>query len=215
MALLAGALFSARRNVRQDVATRKGALRLGTVAVFAQLITWALNDPHVGNPLRKSIASSNRSWNRSSPEGRAVRHASGRGTGHAPHWPNSLLGWTRLLRGENRRRTCGPRHAVRPWSGALITLLIFARGPLNHLAGAHYPVVSFGNTRYFEGLHYVIGFLFSLLVFQTVFNAMWCILTIVGLMRLFKKLWIVGIAATVAFTFLAARALFIDAPGLL
>ena len=61
----------------------------------------------------------------------------------------------------------------------------------------------------------MIGFLFSLLVFQTVFNAMWCILTIVGLKRLFKRLWIVGIAATVVFTFLAARGLFVDAPGLL
>ena len=76
-------------------------------------------------------------------------------------------------------------------------------------------MASFGNTRYFEGLHYVVGFLFSLLVFQTVFNAMWFILTIVGLKRLFKRMWIVGIAATVVFTFLAARGLFVDAPGVL
>ena len=44
---------------------------------------------------------------------------------------------------------------------------------------------------------------------------MWFILTIVGLKRLFKRLWIVGIAATVVFTFLAARGLFVEAPGLL
>ena len=53
MGLLAGALFLARRNVRAGRGDTKGALRLGTVAVFAQLITWALNDPHVGNPAQE------------------------------------------------------------------------------------------------------------------------------------------------------------------
>ncbi len=215
MALLAGALFLARRNVRAGRSDTKGALRLGTVAVFAQLITWALNDPHVGNPAQEinrffeSLGESLFAGGVLYVMHLAVEPAMRR------HWPNSLLGWTRLLRGEIVDARVGRDMLFGLGAGALITLLIFARGPLNHIAGAHYPVASFGNTRYFEGLHYVIGFLFSLLVFQTVFNAMWCILTIVGLMRLFKKLWIVGTAATVAFTFLAARELFIDAPGLL
>jgi hypothetical protein len=131
------------------------------------------------------------------------------------HWPDSLLGWTRLLRGEIVDARVGRDALFGLGTGALISLLIFARDPLNHLAGMLYPVASFGNTRYFEGLHYVIGFLASLLVFQTVFNAMWFILTIVGLKRLFRRMWIVGIAATIVFTFLAARDLFVDAPGLL
>ena len=131
------------------------------------------------------------------------------------HWPNSLLGWTRLLRGEIVDARVGQNALFRIGAGALITLLIFAKGPLNHAAGVPYPIASFGNTRYFEGLHYVIGFLFSLFVFQTVFNAMWFILTIVGLTRLFKRMWVVGLAATVVFTFLAARDFFVDAPGVL
>jgi hypothetical protein len=131
------------------------------------------------------------------------------------HWPDSLLGWTRLLRGEIVDARVGRDILFGLGAGALISLLIFARDPLNHAAGTPYAVASFGNTRYFEGLHYVIGFLFSLLVFQAVFNAMWFILTIVGLKRLFKRMWIVGVAATVVFTFLAARNLFVDAPGIL
>ena len=174
-----------------------------------------VNDPHVGNPAQEinrffeSLGEALFAGGVLYVMHLAVEPAMRR------HWPNSLLGWTRLLRGEIVDARVGRDMLFGLAAGASITLLIFARDPLNHLAGAHCTPVSFGNTRYFEGLHYVIGFLFSLLVFQTVFNAMWCILTIVGLMRLFKKLWIVGIAATVAFTFLAARELFIDAPGLL
>ena len=131
------------------------------------------------------------------------------------YWPNSLLGWTRLLRGEIVDARVGRDALFGLGAGALISLLIFAREPLNHAAGVLYPIASFGNPRYFEGLHYVLGFLLSLLVFQTVFNAMWFILTIVGLKRLFRRMWLVGIAATMVFTFLAARGLFVDAPGLL
>ena len=117
MALLTGALFLARRNVRAGRSDTKGALRLGTVAVFAQLIAWALNDPHVGNPAQEinrffeSLGESLFAGGVLYVMHLAVEPAMRR------HWPNSLLGWTRLLRGRDRRRTCGPRHAVRPWSG--------------------------------------------------------------------------------------------------
>lgn len=215
MGLLAGALFLARKNVRAGRGDTKGAHRLGIAAIFAQLIAWALNDPHVGNA-GQEVTRFIESLGEALFAGGvlyvmhlAVEPAMRR------YWPNSLLGWTRLLRGEIIDARVGRDALFGLGAGALISLLIFAREPLNHAAGALYPIASFGNTRYFEGLHYVIGFLFSLLVFQTVFNAMWFILTIVGLKRLFKRMWLVGVAATVVFTFLAARSLFVDAPGLL
>jgi serine/threonine-protein kinase len=215
MGLLGGALLLARRNMRAGRGDPKGAMRLATAAVFAQLIAWACNDPHVGNPSQEinrffeSLGESLFAGGVLYVMHLAVEPAMRR------HWPDSLLGWTRLLRGELVDARVGRDALLGLGTGALISLLIFSRDPLNRLFGVPYPVASFGNTRYFEGLHYVVGFLFSLMVFQTVFNSMWFILTIVGLKRLFRRMWIVGIAATAAFTFLAARDLFIDAPGLL
>ena len=215
MGLLAGALFLARKNVRAGRGDSKGAQRLALAAIFAQLIAWAFNDPHVGNAgqevnrFLQTLGESLFAGGVLYVMHLAVEPAMRR------HWPNSLLGWTRLLRGEIVDARVGQNALFGIGAGALITLLIFAKGPLNHAAGVPYPIASFGNTRYFEGLHYVIGFLFSLFVFQTVFNAMWFILTIVGLKRLFKRMWVVGLAATVVFTFLAARDLFVDAPGVL
>lgn len=43
---------------------------------------------------------------------------------------------------------------------------------------------------------------------------MWCIFAIVGLKRVLKRMWVVATAATVLFAFLAARDVFVDAPGL-
>jgi hypothetical protein len=215
MGLLAGALFLARKNTRAGRGDLKGAQRLAIAAVFAQLIAWAFNDPHVGNPSQEvnrffeSLGESLFAGGILYVMHLAVEPAMRR------YWPDSLLGWTRLLRGEIVDARVGRDALFGIASGSLISLLIYARAPLNHLFGAHYPVASFGNTRYFEGLHYVVGFLASVMVFQTVFSAMWFILTIVGLKRLFKRKWLVGVAATIAFTFLAARELFVDAPGLL
>ena len=44
---------------------------------------------------------------------------------------------------------------------------------------------------------------------------MWCIFTIVGLRRILRSKWVVGISAIVAFTLLADRDIFMDAPGVL
>jgi len=213
--LLGGALFLARKNVRSGRGDTTGASRLATAAIFAQLIAWACNDPHVGNASQEvnrffeSLGESLFAGGVLYVMHLAVEPAVRR------YWPDSLLGWTRLLRGEIVDARVGRDALLGIGTGALISLLIFARDPLNRLFGVPYPVATFGNTRYFEGLHYVVGFLFSLMVFQTVFNAMWFILTIVGLKRLFKRMWVVGIAATVAFTLLTAWGLFVDTPGLL
>ena len=126
MGLLAGALFLARRNVRAGRGDTKGALRLGTVAVFAQLITWALNDPHVGNPAQEinrffeSLGEALFAGGVLYVMHLAVEPAMRR------HWPNSLLGWTRLLRGEIVDARVGRDMLFGLAAGALITLLIFA-----------------------------------------------------------------------------------------
>ena len=49
MGLLAAALFLAHKNVRAGRGDVRGAQRLGVLAILAQLIAWAFNDPHVGN----------------------------------------------------------------------------------------------------------------------------------------------------------------------
>jgi hypothetical protein len=59
----------------------------------------------------------------------------------------------------------------------------------------------------------VLGFFTSLLAFQAMFNAMWCVFAIVGLKRLLKRMWLVGIAASFLFAFAAANDIFVDASG--
>ena len=54
-----------------------------------------------------------------------------------------------------------------------------------------------------------------MLGFQAIFTAMWCIFTIVGLRRILRSKWVVGISAIIAFTLLADRDIFMDAPGVL
>jgi hypothetical protein len=95
-----------------------------------------------------------------------------------------------------------------------VQCLLTVRDPLQWALGAHYPAASFGNMRYFEGPRYVVGFLSSVMAFQSVFNAMACIFTIVGLKRLLKRLWLVWIAATVLLAFIIGRDLFLDTAGI-
>ena len=215
LSLLVAALLVSRANVRAGRGDWKGAIRLGTVAVAGQLVTWAFNDPHVGDPALEvnrffaSIGESLFSGGLLVVMHLAVEPAVRR------YWPDGVLGWTRLLRGRFRDARVGRDVLAGLATGAALQLLITARDPLQWALGAHYPAASFGSPRYFEGSRYVLGFFTSLMVFQAIFSAMWCIFTIVGLKRLLKRMWLAGIAATVLFMFIAARGLFVDTPGIL
>jgi serine/threonine-protein kinase len=211
--LIGSALFVARMNVRAGRGDWSGAWRLAAVAVVGQLVTWGFNDPHVGNP----GVEVNRFFD-------SIGEALFAGAllfvmylaiepSVRKYWPDSLLGWTRLLQGRVVDARVGRDVLIGLAAGALMQLLTTARDPLQWAFGAHYPAASFGNTRYFEGIHYVVGFLASLAAFQAVFSAMWCIFAIVGLKRLLGRMWLVGAVATLAFTFLASRDLFVGAPG--
>ena len=144
----------------------------------------------------------------------AVRDVSRRRTGGPRrYWPDGLLGWTRLLQGRVLDARVARDILIGLAAGAAMQVVIDLREPMQQLAGVHVPAVSFGNTRYFEGARYVVGFLFSLVGFQAVFSAMWCIFAIVGLKRLFGRTPIVFVLAVIAFTFIEARDLYIGAPG--
>ena len=211
--LIAASLFVARMNVRAGRGDWTGAWRLAAVAAVAQLITWAFNDPHVGNPslevsrffssIGEALFAGGLLFVMYLVVEPAVRR----------YWPDGLLGWTRLLQGRFVDARVGRDVLVGLAAGALMRALVVARDPLQWMLGAHYPAAAFGNTRYFEGTHYVLGLFVSLLAFQAVFSAMWCVLTIVGLKRLIGRMWMVGVAATLVFVFLAARDLFVGAPG--
>jgi hypothetical protein len=215
LSLLVAALLVSRANVRAGRGDWKGAIRLGTVAVAGQLVTWAFNDPHVGDPSLEvnrffaSIGESLFSGGLLVIMHLAVEPAVRR------YWPDGVLGWTRLLRGQFRDARVGRDVLAGLAAGAALQLLITARDPLQWAFGAQYPAVSFGSTRYFEGPRYVLGWLTSLMAFQAIFSSMWCIFTIVGLKRLLKRMWLVGIAATVLFVFIAGRGLFVDTSGIL
>ncbi|MEN3338162.1 MAG: eukaryotic-like serine/threonine-protein kinase [Acidobacteriota bacterium] len=213
--LLVCALLVSRANVRAGRGDWKGASRLGTVAVIGQLLAWAFNDPHAGAPseeLARFFASIGESLFAGSllfVMHLAVEPAVRR------YWPHGVLGWSRLLQGRFRDARVGRDVLVGLATGAGVHLIISARQTLQWAVGDHNPPVFFGAVRYFEGPRYVIGFLASILAFQAVYTAMWCIFTIVGLRRMLRSKWIVAIGAVLVFALLAGRDVFIDAPGVL
>ena len=211
--LLLAALFVSRRNLRAGRGDRRGALQLGAFAAVGQMIAWAFNDPHIANSsievqrFFESVGESLFAGGTLYMMYLAVEPAVRR------YWPDSLLGWTRLLRGRFIDARVGRDVLVGLAAGAVMQLLISARLSFQALAGSPSLPLSAGNLRFFEGPTYVLGFFTSLLAFQAMFNAMWCIFAIVGLMRLLKRMWLVGIAASVLFAFIAANDIFIGASG--
>jgi hypothetical protein len=213
--LLVCALLVSRANLRAGRGDWDGAIRLGTVAVIGQLLAWAFNDPHVGAPSDElgrffaSIGESLFAGGMLFVMHLAVEPAVRR------YWPHGVLGWSRLLQGRFKDARVGRDVLAGLATGAAVHLIISARHPLQWALGDHYPPAFFGGLRYFEGPRYVIGFLASMIGFQAIFTAMWCIFTIVGLRRLLRSKWVVGISAVVVFALLADRDIFMDAPGVL
>jgi serine/threonine-protein kinase len=211
--LLGASVLVARMNVRAGRGDWAGAWRLAGLAVVAQLVTWALNDPHVGNAgvemsrffsaIGEALFAGGLLFGMYLAVEPAVRR----------YWPDGLLGWTRLLQGRFVDARVGRDVLIGLTAGAVMQMLIELRDPLQWLAGAKYPAASFGNTRYFEGTRYVLGWFSSLVGFQAMFSAMWCIFAIVGLKRLLGRTSLVFVAAVNLFTFIEARDLFVGAPG--
>jgi serine/threonine-protein kinase len=200
-------------NVRTGRGDWSGAWRLAGIAVVAQLVTWTFNDPHAGDPsveMQRFFASIGEALFAGGllfVMYLAVEPAVRR------YWPDGLLGWTRLLQGRFVDARVGRDVLIGLAAGALMQGLYYARDPLQWMAGAHYPAASFGNMRYFEGVRYVLGYFTSLLGYQAIFAAMWCIFAIVGLKRVLGRTPVVFAAAVVAFTFINARDLFLGGPG--
>jgi hypothetical protein len=215
LVLLVSALLVSRANLKAGRGDWDGAIRLGTVAVVGQLLTWAFNDPHVGAPseeLRRFFASIGESLYAGGMlfvMHLAVEPAVRR------YWPHGVLGWSRLLQGRFRDARVGRDVLAGLATGAAVHLIVSARYPLQWALGDQYPAATFGMLRYFEGPRYVVGLFSSILGFQAIFTAMWCIFTIVGLRRILKSRWVIGISAIVVFALIADRDVFIDAPGVL
>ena len=107
--------------------------------MVAQLITWAFNDPHVGNPSLEvnrffsSIGEALFAGGLLFVMYLAVEPAVRR------YWPDGLLGWTRLLQGRFVDARVGRDVLIGLATGALMQVLIVARDPLQWMLGAHYP----------------------------------------------------------------------------
>jgi serine/threonine-protein kinase len=211
--LLVVALVVSRMNVRAGRGDHRGALRLVAIATVAQMITWLFNDPHGGEPepeLNRFFASLGEAlfaggmlyvmYLALEP---AVRR----------YWPDSLLGWTRLLHGQIVDARVGRDVLAGLAGGAVIVLLIATRWPLQAALGHEGPVMEVANLRAFEGPFYVLGLFSSVVGFQATFNAMWCVFAIVGLKRLLHRMWLVAIVASLFFTLVAASGLYTDQPG--
>jgi hypothetical protein len=129
------------------------------------------------------------------------------------YWPDSLLGWTRLVHGQIVDARVG-RDVLSGLAGGAVILVLFGiRWPLQAAFGHDGPAVEVSNLRVFEGPGYVLGIFSSLLAFQATFNAMWCVFAIVGLMRLLKRKWLVAVTASLFFTLVAASEIYTDQPG--
>jgi serine/threonine-protein kinase len=211
--LLAAAVFVARANVRAGRGDRWSAARLGTVAALASQLTWVLTDPHpadAGNELNRlfqAIGEALFSGGVLSVMYLALEPAMRR------YWPDSVVGSTRLLQGRVLDPRVGRDVLVGLAAGAGLQLLLSAQGPLQSLAGEAHDVVFSGNLKFFEGPLYVVGFFASLISFAAAFNAMWCVIAIVTLKRLLRRMWLAGVAATILLTLVAAEGIYVDQPG--
>ena len=211
--LLVVALVVSRKNVRAGRGDHPGAIRLFAVAAVGQLITWAFNDPHGADPSTElnrffsSIGEALFAGGMLYVMYLALEPAVRR------YWPDSLLGWTRLLHGEVVDARVGRDVLVGLAGGALIVLLFGVRWPLQAALGYTGPIAEAANLRVFEGPGYIVGLYSSTFAFQAMFNAMWCVFAVVGLRRLLKRPWLVAVTATLFLTVVAASGLYADQPG--
>jgi serine/threonine-protein kinase len=213
LGILLSAMFLARRNVKAGRGDMPAASCLAVAALIGKLLTWLLIGPHLSeapHEIGRLFAA----------VGDALFAAGGSFVMYLAaepamrrYWPDSLLGSTRLLHGRVVDARVGRDVLLGLAAGAVIMLVIWARQPIQFALGAHYPAVSAGDTSFLSGPSRALASISLRIGFQSMFAAMWCILGIVGLKRLLHRMWLVGIVATVALTFLLARDLFVDQPG--
>jgi hypothetical protein len=211
--LLLAALVVSRINVRAGRGDQQGAFRLVAVALVGQMITWVFNDPHGFEPqvelnrfflaVSEALFSGALLYVMYMALEPSVRR----------YWPDSLLGWTRLLQGQILDARVGRDVLIGVAGGATIFLLLSLQWPIQSLAGYDGEAVALGNLRVFEGPTYEIGLFSSLVASQSIFNAMWCIFALVGLKRVLKQRWLVAVVATLFFTLVAASGIYTDQPG--
>jgi serine/threonine-protein kinase len=212
--IILAAMFVARRNVRAGRGDMTGATRLAVAAVIAQMVGWVLANPHsitAGREVSRLFSQVGEAlfsggvlfvmYLAAEP---AMRH----------YWPDSLLGSTRLLRGRIIDARVGRDLLIGLTAGAVILLVLWAREPIEFALGARYQSFFVGDPGALGGIGYVLALISVHVGFQSVFAAMWCILGIVALKRVLKRMWLVGIVATVLLTAVIGRNLFVDVQGI-
>jgi len=213
LGILLTAMFVARRNVKAGRGDVAAATCLAIAAIAGKLLAWLLVSPHLSEAPQEigrlfaatgdALFSAGGSFVMYLAAEPAMRH----------YWPDSLLGSTRLLRGRVIDARVGRDVLLGLAAGAVIMLVIGAREPLQFALGARYPIVSAGDTNLLSGPSRALASIAVRVGFQSMFAAMWCVLGIVGLKLVLRRMWLVGIVATVAMTLLLARDLFVDQPG--
>ncbi len=138
--LLIAALIVSRKNVKAGRGDHRGALRLVTIAAVGQLITWVFNDPHGGDPqtelnrffqtVGEALFAGGLLYVMYLALEPAVRR----------YWPDSLLGWTRLVQGQVLDARVGRDVLVGLAGGALIVVLFGIRWPLHAALGHDGPI---------------------------------------------------------------------------
>jgi hypothetical protein len=211
--LLLAALIVSRINVRKGRGDHRGAVRLVTFAIPLQMVTWLLNDPHGAQPqvelnrfflgLGEALFAGAMLYMMYLALEPAVRK----------YWPGSLLGWSRIVHGHYVDARVGRDLLAGLAGGTLLVLLFGLRWPLQEAFGHPDPVGALANLRVFEGPGYVLGLFSSYFGFQAIFSAMWCVFAIVGFKRLLRNTWLVGLAASLFFTVVAASDLYTDQAG--
>jgi serine/threonine-protein kinase len=213
LGILLAAMIIARRNVKAGRGDVQAATSLAIAAVVGQMLAWLLVSPHLSEAPQEigrlfaaagdALFAAGGSFVMYLAAEPAMRH----------YWPDSLLGSTRLLRGRVIDARVGRDVLLGLAAGAVIMLVIWAREPIQFALGARYPVLSAGDTNLLSGPSRALASIAHRIGFQSMFASMWCVLGIVGLKRLLQRMWLVGLVATVALTFLLARDLFVDRPG--
>jgi hypothetical protein len=196
--MLAGVVL-ARRNVKLNRGDRSGAFRAAAILFTLILAGWVLAASHVGNPgqdLARLFATI----------GAALFNAALLWLtylGLEPYVrrfaPDSLIGWTRAIRGEWRDSRVATDLFIGVSAGLAMTLLYGVHNVLPPLFGFPEPIPITSNARALLGVRFVLGDIVAA-IGNALSQSMLAVVGIVALRILLKRTWLAALVGVILYT---------------
>ena len=196
--MLAGVVLS-RRNVRLGRGDRHGAFRAAAVLFGLSVVSWVLGASHIGiigqdtmrlfGAVGRALFDAGLLWLTYLGLEPYVRRFS----------PDSLIGWTRLLRGQWRDSRVAGEVLIGVSAGLGMTLLYAVHNVLPPLVGQPEPMPMVGGDRVLMGSRFVLASIIGQIT-SAFLSSMLAVVGIVALLILVKNRWLAGALGVVIYT---------------